>query len=223
MTQPKEEKPESVKKYLLKKILFTIVGFALITFLLIMLTIWGLNTYTQHGITVKVPSIKGQSLENAEKILSQNDLKYEVISSMYVGATPGSVIEVIPEEGEKVKKNRTVYLIIEPTTPQMISVPDLRNFSSRQALTRLKSLGFNQVTIETKPSVYKDAVIDILYGGQSINSDTKLPKTAPLVLVIGDGGEVAIDSIFDQIGQDSVFMESFEDEEIDISDNPYFE
>ena len=224
MEQKTKKKPESVKKYLIKNIIFTVVGIAIISFLLLTLTVWRLNSYTRHGQTVKIPAIKGLNVEEAEKILDNNSLRHEVISSLYTGAKPGSVVEVIPEESSSVKKDRIVYLVIEPTTPQLVTIPDLNSFSSRQALTRLKSLGFDQITIQNKPSSYKGLVLDILVAGQSYTKGIKVPKSTPITLVIGQGGEVLVDSVFDGLLIDSLDLDLSQiDEDQDVTANPYFE
>lgn len=222
--QKNEKKQGSVKMYLLKNIVFTILGMVIVSLLLLMLTIWGLNSYTKHGEVIKVPAIKGLSIEEAEKVLESNGLRHEVISSMYTGAKPGSVIEVVPDVNANIKKDRVVYLVIEPTTPQVIAVPDLRGYSSRQALTRLKSLGFSQITIENKPSAYKGDVLDVLIGGQAMTANQKFPKDTPITLVVGLGGEVVVDSIFEGLVNDSIDEEvTQESEQIDNSENPYFD
>lgn len=225
MAQKNDKKQESVKKYLLKNIVFTILGMVIVSLLLLFLTVWGLDSYTRHGQTVKVPAIKGLSLEDAEKLLGNSGLKSEVISSMYTGAKPGTVIEVVPDVNSNIKKNRVVYLVIEPSTPQLVAMPDLRGFSSRQALSKLNLLGFTQVTIENKPSPYKGNVLDVLVGGQAMTANQKFPKDTPVTLVVGLGGEIVVDSIFEGLINDSIEEEGVleESEPIENSENPYFD
>ena len=226
MDQKTKKKSGSVKMYLLKNIIFTVLGIVIISFSLIMFTVWGLNSYTRHGQAIEVPAIKGLSVEEAEKVLAKSSLRCEVISSIYTGAKPGTIIEVVPDEKSKVKKDRVVYLVIEPTTPQMISIPDLRSFSSRQALTRLKSLGFDYVTVESRPSSYKGLVLDILADGQALGTGVKVAKSTPITLVVGQGGEVIVDSIFDGLidpNEDILEMDDFSDTEVSTTDNPYFD
>ena len=54
----------------------------LIIVLFIGLCFWGLNCYTQHGKHTQVPDIEALSLETVATVLSQYELRYEVLEGI---------------------------------------------------------------------------------------------------------------------------------------------
>lgn len=175
--------------------LMFIIGCALIA-----ITLYWLQIYTKHGESITVPSVRGLQIEEVENILSKSDLKYEVIDSLFLtDGIPGAVVEQTPEENAKVKKGRTIYITIQAKGVQMISIPNLKDHSQRQAISTLRSLGFSNVIIDEVPSAYKGLVIDVLFENKSLEADKKVPKGSPITLVVGAGGEQIFDSIIDYI------------------------
>ena len=72
-----------------------------------------------------MPGLKGSTLEFATKILTENELKYEVVPTMDASAEPGLIIRTYPAEGEMVsKKTSTVYLYIKEENVTTSSTSD---------------------------------------------------------------------------------------------------
>ncbi len=157
--------------------------------LLVVITLFGLKKYTKHDEFVIVPDVKGLQEEEAAGILKSNALSYEISDSIFLAeGKPGAIIEQIPKEELKVKKGRTVFLIVQAKEQQMIKIPSLQDYSQRQAEAQLNALGFNKITIAEAPSRYKGIVLSIEYKGRKIEADQKVPKGAPLKMIIGSGG-----------------------------------
>ncbi len=175
-----------------KNILLMVIVFVV----LVALVLFSLNIYTQHDKTVTVPSVKGLQSEEAGGILSSAGLNYEISDSIFQqGGTPGAVLEQVPKEQSIVKQNRTVYLIIQAKGEQMVPVPELKDFSRRQAEAQLNSLGFSNLIIEEVSSPYAGIVISVSYKGQELKPNQKVPKGSTLKMVVGAGGESLDDSI----------------------------
>ncbi|MDU1890565.1 MAG: PASTA domain-containing protein [Dysgonomonas sp.] len=171
--------------------LMIIIFLALVAIVLVTLTF-----YTRHNEAINVPAVKGLQMEDASSIINAADLKYEVIDSMYqTGGVPGAIIEQIPKENSKVKKGRTIYLKVQAKGVQMVAIPDLKDYSRRQAEGQLNSLGFDKITIEEVTSPYKGLVVSLSYKGRMLTPGQKIPKGAPLKMVVGAGGEEIDDSI----------------------------
>ena len=51
--------------------------------LLVVLLIYGLDIYTRHGDTVKVPDLRGKTLAEMQRILDDAGLKYEIKDSTF--------------------------------------------------------------------------------------------------------------------------------------------
>lgn len=203
--EKKKENKNILLKILSNRFLQTFVAMALISCLLIALVLYGLNRYTNHGEYVVVPSIRGMQKEEAKTVLEKASLHYEIVDTLFLtGGNPGSVLEQLPEENSKVKKGRTIYIKTQAMGVQMITIPLLKDLSQRQAISTLRSLGFDNIEISEIPSAYKGLVIDIKHKGISVEANQKLPKGDPLTLVVGAGGEAIIDSIIDYIPDGTV-------------------
>ncbi|GHV38481.1 hypothetical protein FACS1894179_01940 [Bacteroidia bacterium] len=157
---------------------------------LIIVVLIALNFYTKHNESITVPSVKGLQAEEAMNILRSSNLGYEISDSVYQAeGVPGSVIEQVPIGESNVKKGRTVFLIVKARGVQMVAIPELKDFSRRQAEAQLNSLGFTRITIEEVPATYKGLVISVSYSGKNIVPGQKIPKGASLVLTVGAGGD----------------------------------
>lgn len=218
----KEEKKSFFSALISNRIVRTLLLMAVISGVLIALALFGLNMYTKHGEAVAVPSVKGLQIGEASALLSKASLGYEVVDSVYLtDGIPGAIIDQIPEGGSNVKKDRTIFLTMQAKSVELISIPMLKDFSQRQAVASLHSLGFANVKINEVPSAYRGLVIDVTYNGKSIDVNAKVPKGAPITLTVGAGGEVLIDSLIDIIPgavQDDLFHE-----ETPSVDNSFFE
>jgi beta-lactam-binding protein with PASTA domain len=149
-----------------------------------------LNRYTQHGEAVEVPDVKGLSVEKAAPFFTNNSLNYEVVDSIFVkNATPGSIAETTPPIGSKVKKGRTVFLKINACLPSLITIPDLKDFSQRQSLAMLRSLGFEKIEIKIVPGIYQNLVVGLESRGMPLEAGSKVPANTQLSLLVSSGSE----------------------------------
>ncbi|MGI9526021.1 MAG: PASTA domain-containing protein [Weeksellaceae bacterium] len=147
-----------------------------------------LDQYTQHGVEVEVPNISGLTVQEAMKLLEEKNLNYEIDSVKYTEAYPPfTIIDFYPKEGSKVKPGRRVFIKSNPSTWAPVELPKLINKSKRLALTQLNMKGFKLGdTIYVKDAA-RDAVLAVLFKGDTIKSGTLLPKGATLDLVLGRG------------------------------------
>ena len=66
-----------------------------------------LDSYTRHNQAVVVPDVKGMKLEDAAEFFGNNKLRYNVIDSVFSkDVAPGSIVELVPGVGSKVKEGR---------------------------------------------------------------------------------------------------------------------
>lgn len=179
---------------------------------LVIIVLFLLNFYTKHNESITVPTVKGLQVQDAAGILESSDLRYEISDSIFQAeGAPGSIIEQIPKEQSKVKKGRTVFLVIKAKGAQLVSVPELKDYSRRQAEAQLASLGFNKVTIQEVPAAYKGLVISISYRGKQLTPNQKIPKGSPLVMTVGAGGDISEgDSISEQSDSQDIEKSFFE-------------
>ena len=174
-----------------------LLGLILVSVLLLWLVLIGLNFYTQHGKAVEVPNVKGLSIEKAAPLFAARHLNFAIVDSVFIKkAVPGNIFETIPPIGSKVKEKRTIYLKIVAFLPQLITIPDVKDSSQRQAMAMLQSLGFENIEIKSVPGVYKDLVMGVESAGISLEAGQRVPANASLLLLVssGSGGNLFLEN-----------------------------
>ena len=165
-------------------ILAVLAIFCLMLFLLLKY----LDIYTNHNKAVIVPDVRGLQIEAAEPFLKKNMLKYVLIDSVYSkDVAPGAIVEMLPGANAKVKKNRTVLITVNAKSEKKVAIPEVSDISFREAFALLRSRGFLDIEWKYVSGPYRDLAIGVQYGGQMVQSGTRVPLSAKLILVISDG------------------------------------
>lgn len=184
MTGKKQTEKTIFGNHILKNLLIIIACGVLLILLALLL----LNMYTRHGQNVVVPTLEGLQMKEAATILHAKGLHAEIVDSIYRrDAVPGAIIDQTPKAGNKVKEGRSIYITIYARTPQQVSVPGLVDYSTRQAVALLNSLGFTQLTMEKIPAEYSGLVVAVKYRGKTLAPEEKIPAGSPLTLVVTSG------------------------------------
>ena len=154
--------------------------------LLVVLLIYGLDIYTRHGDTVKVPDLRGKTLAEMQRILDDAGLKYEINDSTFSRtAIPGTVREVIPAPGSEVKLGRILFIAINGFHQRRQTIPNYKDQSARQILALLKGLGFESVDQRVVPRGYVGSVVGLQTAdGKVVEAGTQLPIDTKLVLLV---------------------------------------
>lgn len=147
-----------------------------------------LRYYTRHNVAVRVPDLKGLSLDEARSILGSRELSALVIDSVYSDELPkGSIVEQDPASGSEVKPDRKVYLVLNASQPKMIDMPRLVDLSKRQAISVLEIIGLKVKEMQYRPDPCVDCVIAQLYKGKPIAADERIRRGESITLVLGSG------------------------------------
>lgn len=153
--------------------------------ILVALTLLFLHVYTRHGQNVVVPKLEGLQINEANTILNAKGLHVEIVDSIYRrDAVPGAILDQTPKANNKVKEGRSIFVTVYSKNPQQVAVPGLVDYSTRQAIALLNSLGFDQLSIEEVPSEYSGLIIDVKYHGRSLSPEEKIPTGSPLTLLV---------------------------------------
>ena len=161
----------------------------LVLILFIYLLLYALKVITYHNDMQKVPNLEGVSINKLEKIIKAENLRFEIIDSSKFTPKfqPLSVIEHLPSAGQLVKKNRKIYVTLNPTGYRRITVPNVVQITRRNAEVKLKSVGFSIGDISYRNNIGRDMVLEIRYGGEPLEPGTLLQKTSRIDLVLGNG------------------------------------
>ena len=155
----------------------------------------GLDSMTRHGETILVPDMRSFSIYEVDDTLTALHLRFSVVDSgAYNADYPrGSVIEQLPKAGSRVKKNRELYLTVNPKNVSLISLPNYTDRSSRQYISELKAKGFRIGKFLYKNDEHANVVLGVKYLGQTIKVEDKLEKATKLDLVLGNGKGMQFD------------------------------
>jgi hypothetical protein len=175
------------------KFLWTNILIAIATvFLLGFIILKFLGGYTRHGQSVEVPVLVGYYANEAEELLKNHRLILEVIDSTYLRDTqPGVIVKQTPKAGTKVKYDRIIFVTINAKNKKMVSLPNLKNVSQRQATYTLTSLGFEVSNLEIVPSEFSDLVLEVKYKGVPVQAGEKLYDGSSLTLVVGKNSDAS--------------------------------
>lgn len=181
----------SLFQFIKSKTLYIQIAIAIIgLFVFVFALQYWLNITTNHNQKIQVPDLHKLSLKKVERTLKELNLDFKVIdSASYNPKYPKkSVIDQNPIAGDFVKEKRKIYLTLNPSKYRDVTVPNLNGKTKRQALSHLKSIGFNVSTNYTYVTdIGKDVVRGLRYKGAVLNNGKKLPLNSIIDLVLGDG------------------------------------
>lgn len=156
--------------------------------LILFFTFIGLKIYTRHGKGFEVPDFTGLTEQQFKQLVEKNDLRYAIIDSVYVDdEPPGIVIEQTPEAGSMVKKNRNIFFTINSWAPEKVQMPDVIDYSIRNARVMLESFGLKVGQLIYVPSEYTNLVLGQHFKGKPIEAGTPLERGAVIDLIVGKG------------------------------------
>jgi beta-lactam-binding protein with PASTA domain len=179
-----------VFKFLTTKPLWVNILAGIVVLLLLLLLFLGsLALLTQHGKTMKIPSVTGLSFGEATKTLKAQG--FEVLiqdSSVYYDTMPPlQVVKQFPEADNLVKINRTIYLTVNKSQAPFIQMPNLVSMSFRNALAVLHQYGLKMGDTVYKPDFARNSVLDQQYKGETIKPGASIQQGSAITLVLGSG------------------------------------
>src|SRR6201994_2844219 len=164
-----------------------VAGFVLLL-LLLLLFLGSLALLTQHGKTMKIPSVTGLSYSDAKKSLESQGFDVAIQDSMYYDTMrPLQVIKQFPEADNLVKVNRTIYLTINRSQAPMIPMPNLVSMTLRNAAVVLHQFGLKIGDTVFKPDFARNSVLDQKYKDETIKPNTQVAQGSSITLVVGSG------------------------------------
>lgn len=178
---------------LLKKIIDNVfvknITAAIVVIALVLIaTFVSINIYTNHGEYYPVPDFRGLTEDQFSQIIKEKGFRYNIMDSAHVdNFLPGAVIEQIPAPGSMVKENRNIHLTIKAIAPERVQIPNLVDYSLRNAKVILESYGLKAGELIYVPSEYRNLVLQQLYKGKPVEPGTVVLKGSVIDLHIGEG------------------------------------
>lgn len=172
-------------KYFFKQLFKAIV----LTLFFVLILYFYLNITTNHNKYINVPELKGVNFNTAKLILEENNLSYVILdSALYNPDYPKfSILEQLPKSNSQVKKNRKIYLTLNPSNYGKVSVPNIIQITQRSANSSLLASGLEIGDVSYENNIGKDMVLEILFNGNKLNIGDMVPKKSKIDLVLGNG------------------------------------
>ena len=158
-----------------------LAGCSLLVVIFLLFTM--LKFITRHNQEFEVPSFMNMSVEEAEAVARQYELRLEVTDSVYINRmAPGAIFRQNPEAASKVKKNRRILLTINANQPKLVKMPELVGYSLRQAQSELVSNQLSLGKLIYVKDIATNNVLGQLYKGRAIAEGEKIPSESVIDL-----------------------------------------
>jgi beta-lactam-binding protein with PASTA domain len=174
-----------IKKILTNKWFYYILGIGIVlaAFVGALANFIIMPEYTNYNEGVTVPDVTKISLNEAETLLTDYGLRYEVLDRRANAAYPANyIIDQSPQPLQLVKPNRKVYLTVNTEVRPKAVVPKVVDLSFRNARIQLENYGFTLGTTSYESSRFRNTVLR-----QSLAPGDTVDRGAAVNLVISDG------------------------------------
>ncbi len=163
------------------------IGAAIGVLSILIFTVYlGLGWYTKHDVKIKVPTLVGKTISDAEAQLKQLGLTVKIIDSVYnEKAEAFSIIEQIPAANEEVKPDRAIYVVINSGNKPKVKMPKLidQSLTLSKAVLKNNGLVLGNVTY-SYDEIGNNLVISQLVNGREIAPGTLLNKGTVIDIVV---------------------------------------
>ncbi len=161
-----------------------LAGSSLLVVIFLLFTM--LKFITRHNQEFEVPSFINMTVEEAEAVAREYELRLEVTDSVYINRmAPGAIFRQNPEAASKVKKNRRILLTINANQPKLVKMPELVGYSLRQAQSELVSNQLSLGKLIYVKDIATNNVLGQLYKGRAIAEGEKIPSESVIDLKLG--------------------------------------
>jgi serine/threonine-protein kinase len=174
-------------------------GIGLLVVIVIAVVIWTVtlpkDAGLDRGLSVKVPTLAGQSFDDASaalKKLGLNAIEQQLASSTIA---PGAVIDTTPAHGSSVPPHSDVSVTVS-SGPTALSVPTLAGLSVAAATAKLKQLGLTIGTSTPEDS----STVPVGFVVESTPAAGNNAKAGDAINLMTSTGKVNIPSVVGQTG-----------------------
>ena len=203
----------SLRKFLTSFTFFKNLFFALaIVVVFLVVFVKFLDFSTNHGEEITVANLSKMKLEVAEEKLDEEGLEVFLLDTVEFRPEfpPYTIVEQDPIAGSKVKDGRKIYVKLNAGGYAMVTFPDLKNKTFRQAANALRALGLVEGELKYVPDLAKDIVLEVSYNGKPVKAGDKLMKNSKIDFVLGDGKDMFKEEDLDSIPNNEQINDSIE-------------
>lgn len=199
----------------LKKFLFSFTFFKNLLIALVIVVVFliafvkFLDFKTNHGEEITVPNLAKMKLDVAEEKLDEEGLEVFLLDTVEYRPEfpPYTIVEQDPISGSKVKDGRKIYVKLNAGGFAMVTFPDLKDKTFRQAANTLRALGLVEGNLKYEPNLAKDIVLEVSCNGKPVKKGDKLMKNSKIDFVLGDGKDMFKDEELDSLNMEEQEIE----------------
>ncbi len=143
---------------------------------------------TRHGARAVVPDFQSLTMDQAQRLAKEGDLRLIINDSTYAPTRMrGSILDQVPQEGTIVKPGRTIYLTINATQQKMVDVPYVAGRSLRQAMNMLEMASLSIEELIYEEDIATNYILAQYCNGKEISesSDAIAPVGTGVTLRVG--------------------------------------
>lgn len=187
----------------------------LVTLVLLFLAFRFLKSYTRYGEAMVLPDFTGLTLEQLHEKRLDRNFDFIITDSIFSNDNPpGSIVKQNPSAGSKVKQGRNVYITVVAMTPAMVSMPDVRDLTVRQAVSYLSNKGIRIRQLTFRADMADNAVLGHYFRGDTLRAGDELLFGSEIDLVVGEAVTVTspvpvLMGLTEEAAIDLIHMSSF--------------
>jgi beta-lactam-binding protein with PASTA domain len=181
---------QKLRSFIWSKHFLKHLGLVFLTYLIIVsVTVFYLDSYTNHGQQIKVPNFIGRNVNSVKAEIEELDLQYEILDSIYdPSKAAGTIIDQDPDPTMfsmvHVKEGRIIRFRVSKKS-RLVEMPSLVDKSQRFAESILENRGL-KVRIQFRPTNEANgAVLEQLFKGKTILEGKKIPIGSTITLIVG--------------------------------------
>lgn len=142
---------------------------------LFLLSMW-MKSYTNHNEEYEVHKYVGLEFEDAKQLAEDRSFSMVIVDSIFLlGKKANVVLEQDPRAEAMVKENRTIYVTISKSDPDIKILPDLAggNDDFYQYQRKLKRLGVSTKIKNKKfrSRLAENTILEVWYKGKDVSGD----------------------------------------------------
>ena len=201
----------SLRKFLTSFTFYKNLFFALVIVVVFLVAfVKFLDFSTNHGEEITVANLSKMKLEVAEEKLDEEGLEVFLLDTVEFRPEfpPYTIVEQDPIAGSKVKDGRKIYVKLNAGGYAMVTFPDLKNKTFRQAENALRALGLMEGELKYERNIAKDIVLEVSYKGKPLKAGDKLMKNSKIDFVLGDGKDMFNDADLDSLNVEEQEIEN---------------
>jgi len=127
------------------------------------------------------------TVKQLDEYIKNKPLRYKIIDSTFVAnEEPGAILDQSPKAGEKVKRNRRIYLTINSQVPPKTKLPNLYSTSLKNAEIQLKNAGLLLGDVKKQACLGKTVEL-MKVKGKIMQKGMEVPKGSKVDLIVCDG------------------------------------